>query len=82
MKVKLTVSVDEKLAAHVKAQARREKRSLSSVIEQGLKNSDISKPSTTHRMEAWVGKFSLPQRNPKDPRLNALIDKYEQADHR
>ena len=82
MKVKLTVLVDEKLAAHVRSKARREKRTLSSVIEQGLENSDISKPSPTHHMEAWVGKFSLPQRDPKDPRLNALIDHYEQADYR
>ena len=76
MKVKLTVMVDKKLAAHVRSKARREKRSLSSVIEQSLKNSDKSKHSPTHRMEAWVGKFSLPQRDSKDPRLNALIDKY------
>ena len=83
MKVKVTVSVDENLAAKAKAKARREKRSLSSVVEQGLRTADISQPpAASHRIDGWVGKFSLPQRDPEDPRLNALLDKYEQADHR
>jgi hypothetical protein len=75
--VTLTVSVDKNLAARAKAKARREKRSLSSVLEQSLRETDAS---TSPRVDAWAGTFSMPERDPEDPRLNAIIDKYERAD--
>ncbi|MFP4351290.1 MAG: DUF6364 family protein [Puniceicoccaceae bacterium] len=77
MKVTLTVSVDEDLAERAKAKARREKRSLSSLVEQGLRETDAS---TSTRVDAWAGRFSMPERDPGDPRLNAIIDKYERTD--
>ncbi len=72
MKRKLTITVDEELIPVAKRHARSRGISLSSLIENSLRE------ATTQRSESfaarWRGKFRPTERN--DPRYDALAKKY------
>ncbi len=72
MKRKLTITVDEELIPVAKRHARSRGMSLSSLIENSLRE------ATTQRSESfaarWRGKFRPADRN--DPRYDALAKKY------
>ena len=72
MKRKLTITVDEELIPVAKRHARSRGVSLSSLIENSLRE------ATTRRSESfaarWRGKFRPAERN--DPRYDALAKKY------
>lgn len=71
MKEKLTLTVDRDAIARAKAFAKREKTSLSQLVEQQFNR--LEEESFTKK---WRGKFKLPKPDPNDPRLNRLIEKY------
>ena len=72
MKKKLTVTVDEELIPLAKRYARSRGLSLSSVIEQSLREvTRQEKPSFSSR---WRGKFRPAERD--DPRYRALARRY------
>ncbi len=72
MKKKLTITVDENLIPIAKRHARSRGMSLSSLIENSLRE------ATTQRSESfaarWRGKFRPAERD--DPRYHALAKKY------
>ena len=74
MKQKLTITVEAELVPIAKRFARSQGVSLSSLIEQSLRElAGDSAPSFASR---WRGKFDAAERD--DPRYNALAKKYLQ----
>ena len=76
MKSKLTITIDSELVPAAKRYARSKGVSLSSVIEQALREAtDKGEPTFA---EKWLGKFKLdPEDYPKnDPRFDYLARKY------
>ena len=73
MKQKLTITVDAELLPIAKRYARSRGVSLSSLIEQSLREGQYA-PSFSAR---WRGKFRAAKRN--DPRYDALAKKYLQG---
>lgn len=71
MKQKLTITVDAALLPLAKRYARSQGVSLSSLIEQSLREMAEDTPSFVTR---WRGKFEAAERN--DPRYEALAEKY------
>ncbi|MBA2271504.1 MAG: hypothetical protein H0W20_13060 [Chthoniobacterales bacterium] len=75
MKEKLTLTIDGDTIARAKAFAKKEKTSLSQLVEQQFNR--LGGKSFT---EKWRGQFKLPKPDPDDPRLNYLLQKYVKSD--
>ena len=75
MKQKLTITVDAELLPIAKRYARSRGVSLSSVIEQSLR--EMAGESTPSFASRWRGKFQAAERD-GDPRYNALARKHLQ----
>ena len=72
MKKKLTITVDAELIPRAKRYARSRRVSLSSLIEQSLRDMTVEdEPSFTSR---WRGRFQSAHRD--DPRYDRLARKY------
>ena len=71
MKEKLTLTIDRAVIARAKAFAKREKTSLSQIVETQFK-----RLGAESFVEKWGGKFKEPPANPSDPRLTYLRKKY------
>jgi len=71
MKEKLTLTIERAAIARAKAFAKREKTSLSQIVEAQFK-----RLGTESFVEKWGGKFKEPPANPTDPRLTYLRKKY------
>ncbi len=71
MKEKLTLKIDRKAVARAKAFAKRERTSLSQIVEQ-----QFNRLGTQSFVEKWRGEFQEPRPNPSDPRLTYLLRKY------
>lgn len=71
MKEKLTLTIDRAAIARAKAFARRERTSLSQLVERQFNRLDAE--SFTRK---WRGQFKEPAADPSDPRLTYLRKKY------
>ncbi len=71
MKQKLTLTIDRDAIARAKVFAKREKTSLSQLVEQQFNR--LERESFTRK---WRGKFKVRAPNPAGPRLNYLLQKY------
>ena len=71
MKEKLTLTIDRTAIARAKAFAKREKTSLSQIVETQFK-----RLGTESFVEKWGGKFKEPPADPSDPHLTYLRKKY------
>lgn len=71
MKEKLTLTIDGEAIAHAKAYARKERVSLSHLVEQQFRRLGVKSFA-----DKWRGKFKMPPPNPADPRLTYLRRKY------
>jgi hypothetical protein len=67
VKEKLTLKIDRKAVAR----AKRERTSLSQIVEQ-----QFNRLGTQSFVEKWRGEFQEPRPNPSDPRLTYLLRKY------
>ena len=74
MKQKLTITVDAELLPIAKRYARSRGVSLSSLVEQSLR--EMASESTKSFASRWRGKFRAAERD--DPRYDALAKKYLQ----
>ena len=74
MKQKLTITVDADLVPVVKRYARSRGVSLSSIIEQSLR--EVASEQAPSFASRWRGKFCVTERD--DPRYKALAKKYLQ----
>lgn len=72
MKKKLTITVDAELLPRAKRRARSRGKSLSSIIEQSLR--DLAGDDTPSFASRWRGRFRAADRS--DPRYHALARKY------
>ena len=73
MKQKLTITVDAELLPKAKRYARSRGVSLSSLVEQSLR--DMADENTDSFASRWRGKFRAAERK-DDPRYDALAAKY------
>ncbi len=73
MKQKLTITVDAELIPTAKRYARARGVSLSSLVEQSLR--EMTRGETPSFSSRWRGKFQAAQRE-NDPRYDALAKKY------
>ena len=73
MKQKLTITVDAELITTAKRYARARGVSLSSLVEQSLR--EMTRGETPSFSSRWRGKFQAAQRD-GDPRHEALAKKY------
>ncbi len=71
MKEKLTLTIDGDAIAHAKAFAKKERVSLSHLVEQQFRRLGVESFA-----DKWRGKFKMPPPNPADPRLTYLRRKY------
>lgn len=71
MKEKLTLTIERDAIARAKAFAKKEKTSVSQLVERQFNR--LGSESFTVK---WRGKFKVPQPDPRDPRLNYLLKKY------
>ena len=71
MKDKLTLTIDRAAIKRARAFAKREKTSLSRLVEE-----QFNKLGQESFADQWYGKFPLPPANPADPRLTYLRKKY------
>ena len=71
MKEKLTLTIDHAAIARAKAFAKRERTSLSQIVEK-----QFNRLGNESFVENWYGKFKVPPANPYDPRLTYLRKKY------
>jgi hypothetical protein len=71
MKEKLTLTIDRGAIARAKAFAKKERTSLSQLVEQ-----QFNRLGQQSFSEKWRGKFKDPGPNPNDPRLTHLRRKY------
>ncbi len=71
MKEKLTLTIDRAVIARAKAFAKRERTSLSQLVEAQFK-----RLGTETFVDKWGGKFKEPPPDPSDPRLTYLRKKY------
>jgi predicted transcriptional regulator len=72
MKTKLTITVDRELLPKAKRYARAQGRSLSSLIEDALR--DIAEEKEMSFVDRWLGQFVLAEKD--DDRYRALVKKY------
>ena len=75
MKRKLTITADTELISMAKRYARTRGVSLSSLVEQSLR--EMTRGETPSFFSRWRGKFRVAQRG-NDPRYEALAKKYLQ----
>jgi hypothetical protein len=71
MKEKLTLTIDDKAIARARAFAKRERTSLSKIVER-----QFNQLGTQSFVEKWRGQFKEPRPDPSDPRLTYLLRKY------
>jgi hypothetical protein len=71
MKEKLTLTIDHKAIARAKSFAKRERTSLSQIVER-----QFNELGTQSFVEKWRGQFKEPKPDPSDPRLTYLLRKY------
>lgn len=71
MKEKLTLTIDGAAIKRAKAFAKKEKTSLSQLVE-----SQFNRLGGESFVEKWQGKFKLPKPDPNDHRMNYLLKKY------
>ena len=71
MKEKLTLTIDRAAIARAKAFAKRERTSLSQLVEKQFK-----RLGSESFVQKWGGKFKEPLADPADPRLTYLRKKY------
>jgi Family of unknown function (DUF6364) len=71
MKDKLTLTIDRKAIARAKTFAKRERTSLSKIVER-----QFNQLGTQSFVEKWRGQFKEPKPDPSDPRLTYLLRKY------
>lgn len=71
MKEKLTLTINGKAIAKAKAFAKRQKTSLSKIVE-----NQFDRLGGDSFVDKWYGKFKVPPSDPKDPRLTYLLRKY------
>ena len=71
MKEKLTLTIDHKAIARAKAFAKRERTSLSQIVER-----QFNRLGTQSFVQKWRGQFKEPSPDPSDPRLTYLLRKY------
>lgn len=71
MKAKLTLTIDRKAIARAKTFAKRERTSLSKIVER-----QFNQLGTQSFVEKWRGQFKEPKPDPSDPRLTYLLRKY------
>jgi hypothetical protein len=71
MKEKLTLTIDRAAIARAKAFAKRERTSLSQIVE-----TQFNRLGAKSFVEKWGGKFKAPPPDPADPRLTYLRKKY------
>ncbi len=71
MKEKLTLTIDGNAIARAKAFAKRERTSLSELVER-----QFNQLGTKSFVEKWRGQFKEPPPDPSDPRLTYLLRKY------
>ena len=71
MKEKLTLTIDREAIARAKAFARRERTSLSQLVERQFR-----RLGAESFVEKWCGQFKEPPADPSDPRLTYLRQKY------
>lgn len=72
MKTKLTITIDSDILPAAKRYARSRGVSLSSVVEQSLRN--VTAKEATSFTQRWRGRLQAAQRD--DPRYDALARKY------
>ncbi|MDQ6940214.1 MAG: DUF6364 family protein [Verrucomicrobiota bacterium] len=72
MKEKLTLTIDGKAIARAKAFAKKEKASLSQLVERQFNRWGTAESFA----DKWQGKFKLPKPDPRDHRMNYLLKKY------
>jgi hypothetical protein len=75
MKHKLTLTIDRAAIKRARAFAKKEKTSLSQIVEQQFNH--LGQESF---VEKWYGKFKVPPANLADPRLTYLRKKYLSLD--
>jgi len=71
MKEKLTLTIDDKAIARARAFAKRERTSLSKIIER-----QFNQLGAQSFVQKWRGQFKEPRPDPFDPRLTYLLRKY------
>lgn len=71
MKEKLTLTIDGKAIVRAKAFAKRERTSLSQIVER-----QFNQLGAQSFVEKWRGQFKEPPPDPSDPRLTYLLRKY------
>ena len=71
MKEKLTLTIDREAIVRAKAFAKRERTSLSQLVEKQFK-----RLGTQSFVEKWRGQFKAPPADPSDLRLTYLRKKY------
>jgi hypothetical protein len=72
MKTKLTITIDRDILPQAKRYARARGVSLSSLIEEALRN--LAAPDAASFAERWKGRFEMADRD--DERYRALATKY------
>ena len=76
MKKNLTVRIDSEVLREAKLKARAEKTSLSAIVEKHLREFVKEGAADADFFRKWTG-FSLPKRDPSDPRLEHILDKLD-----
>jgi hypothetical protein len=71
MKEKLTLTIDGKAIARARAFAKRQRTSLSQLVER-----QFDQLGTQSFVDKWQGQFKEPRPDPSDPRLTYLLRKY------
>jgi hypothetical protein len=71
MKEKLTLTIERNAIARAKAFAKRERTSLSQLVERQFNRLD-----SESFVQKWRGQFTEPPPDPSDPRLTYLRKKY------
>lgn len=71
MKEKLTLTVDRAAIARAKAFAKKQRTSLSQIVENQFKQLGVES-----FVDKWRGQFKEPSPDPSDPRLTYLRKKY------
>ena len=74
MKTKLTITIDSELVPLAKKYAKSQGVSLSSLVEQALRDMTKEQEQEPSFVEKWRGKFKLAERG--TPRYEALVRKY------
>ena len=78
MKNNLTVRIDSQVLRKARLRAGEERTSLSAIVEENLRRFSGDTTSDADFFRKWAG-FSLPKRDPSDPRLEHILDKLDRA---